>query len=67
MGGGWGAERVGERDSQAGSVLTAQSPDAGLDLTNREIVTRAKIQNWALKQLSHLGTPKALDSHGPAK
>ena len=32
-------EREGERVSQAGSALLAQSPVAGLNLTSREIMT----------------------------
>ena len=34
-----GAERGRERASQAGSAPTGAEPDAGLDLTNREILT----------------------------
>ena len=36
-----GAEREGDTESEAGSRLRAVSPepDAGLELTNREIVT----------------------------
>ena len=34
-----GAKREGDRESQAGSALSAQSPAWGLDLRNREIVT----------------------------
>ena len=38
---GGGAEREGDTESEAGSALPAVSPepDAGLELTNREIVT----------------------------
>ena len=36
---GGGAESEGDRGSQAGSELSAQSPKAGLELTNDEIVT----------------------------
>ena len=38
---GGGAEREGDTESEAGSKLRAISPgpDAGLELTNREIVT----------------------------
>ena len=32
-------QRARDRGSEAGSVLTAASPDAGLELTNHEIVT----------------------------
>ena len=55
MGGG-GAEREGERESQAGSMLLAQS-DERLELTNSEIVTWAKIKSQTLNQLSHPGAP----------
>ena len=47
-----GAEREGNTESEAGSRLWAVStePDAGLKLTNREIMTWAKVRhstNWA--------------------
>ena len=32
-------ERQGERESQAGSALSAQEPDTGLELVNHEIMT----------------------------
>ena len=40
-----GAEREGDTESEAGSGLRAVSPepDAGLELTDREIVTRAEV------------------------
>ena len=40
-----GAEREGDTESEAGSRLRAVStePDAGLELTNREIVTCAEV------------------------
>ena len=39
-----GAEREGDTESKTGSGLRAVStePDAGLELTNREIMTRAE-------------------------
>ena len=42
---GGGSEREGDTDSEAGSRLRAVStePDAGLKLTDREIVTSAKV------------------------
>ena len=41
----WGrSRREGERESQAGSVLSVQSPMWGLELTNHEIMTWAKNQ-----------------------
>ena len=40
-----GAEREGDTESEAGSRLRAVStePDAGLELTDREIMTWAKV------------------------
>ena len=40
-----GGEREGDTDSEAGSSLQAVStePDAGLKLTNREIITWAEV------------------------
>ena len=49
-------ERERERESQTGSTLSSE-PDMGLDLTNCEIMTWAKIQIWTLNWLSHPGTP----------
>ena len=42
---GGGAEREGDTESEAGSRLQAVSPepDAGLELTDREIVTQAEV------------------------
>ena len=42
---GGGVDREGDTESEAGSRLRAIStePDAGLKLTNREIMTRAKV------------------------
>ena len=34
-----GTEREGDRGSEAGSVLTAESPMRGFELTNRKIMT----------------------------
>ena len=49
---GGGAEREGDTESEAGSRLLAFSPepDAGLELTDREIVTWAEVgrlTDWA--------------------
>ena len=49
---GGGEEREGDTESEAGSRLWAISPepDAGLELTNREIVTWAEVRrstDWA--------------------
>ena len=51
---GLGAEREGDTESEAGSRLRAVStePDAGLEPTNREIVTWAEVgcsTNWATR------------------
>ena len=39
-------------------ALHGAEPDAGLELTNREIMTRAEIKSQTLNQLSHPGAPK---------
>ena len=39
-----GAESEGDRGSLAGSVLTAEKPNLRLELTNYEIMTRAKVR-----------------------
>ena len=49
---GGGAEREGDTESEAGSTLQAVStePDAGLQLTDREIITWAEVirlTDWA--------------------
>ena len=49
---GVGAEREGDTESEAGSRLWAISPepDTGLELTDREMVTRAEVgrlTDWA--------------------
>ena len=51
---GGGAEREGDTESEAGSRLQAVStePDAGLELTNCEIMTRAEVghlTDWAIQ------------------
>ena len=53
-----GAEREGERGSQAGSTASAE-PDARLDPTNREIVTRAEIKSRTFNRLSHPRAPQS--------
>ena len=52
---GEGAEREGDTESEAGSRLRAISPepDAGLELTDREIVT------WLSRTLNRLRHPGA--------
>ena len=49
-----GVEREGDTESETGSRLGAAStePDAGLELTNREIMTRAEVgrsTDWAIQ------------------
>ena len=55
-----GAEREGVTESEAGSRLRAVSPepDAGFELTNREIMTFAKVGR-TLNRLSHPGAWRA--------
>ena len=57
---GAGAEREGDTESEAGSRLWAVStePDAGLKLTDREILTWAKV--GMLNRLSQPGAPSSL-------
>ena len=67
--GGGGTEREGERESQMGTVLSAQSPTP-VYLTNCVIMTWAdikiddqadiKISSWMLNQPSHPGAPEAM-------
>ena len=52
---GGGAEREGDTESEAGSRLWAISPepDAGLELTDREIMTGAEVgrlTDWATQE-----------------
>ena len=53
---GGGAEREGDTEAETGSRLRAVSPepDAGLELTDREIVTWL---NRTLNRLRHPGAP----------
>ena len=56
---GGGAEREGDTESEAGSRLWAVStePDAGLELTDREIMTWAKVgcsTDWATQEPLYL-------------
>ena len=56
---GGGGQRVGDRESQAGSFLTVSTePNAGLEPTNHKIMTQAEIKSQTLNQLSHAGAPK---------
>ena len=48
---GGGAEREGERESQAGSMLIAWSQDVRLELTHHEI------KSQMVSRLSHPSTP----------
>ena len=52
-----GRGREGDPESEAGSRLQAvgTEPDMGLELTNREIMTRAEVGRSI--RLSHPGTP----------
>ena len=53
---GGGAEREEERESQTGSMLSAQS-HIWAQLQNHEIMTSACIKSWMLNRLSHPGAP----------
>ena len=53
---GRGAEREGERIPSRLCAVSAES-DAGLELTNREMVTWTKIKHQILDLLSHPGAP----------
>ena len=55
-----GAEREGERESQAGSTLSVQSPTWGSSSQNYEIMTWTEIKSWSLNWLRHPGTPPSL-------
>ena len=57
---GGGAERGGEIESQAGTVLPAQSLTQGLQSWNHKIMTWAKTESGTHKQLRHTGTPEDL-------
>ena len=53
---GRGAERGRERIPSRLHIASVE-PNAGLELTNHEIMTWAKINSWMLNRLSHPGTP----------
>ena len=48
-----------ETESQAGSALSVQEPNAGLGLMDREIMTGAKTKSQTLNWLSRPGAPVA--------
>ena len=54
-----GAEKEGDRESQAVSALSAVStePDAGLEVMNGETMIWAKTKSRLLNQLNHPGVP----------
>ena len=55
-----GAESLGDRESQTDQPLisaVSAEPDVELELTNHEIMTRAKIKNPKLNRLNHAGAP----------
>ena len=56
-GGGRGAERVGDRESEAVSVLSVWSPTWGSNSWNHEIRMWAKTKSKTLNRLSHLDAP----------
>ena len=54
----WGKGRERGRESQEGSALES---DAGLELTNHDIMTWAEIKSWMLNWLSHPGARQILN------
>ena len=50
-------DRERQRSPSRLSALSAQSLMRGLDLTDREIMTCAKIKSWTLNRLSRPGAP----------
>ena len=57
-------ERERERDAERGReripsrlCTVSTQPEGGLELTDCEIMTRAKIKSWTLNRLSHPGAP----------
>ena len=55
-----GAERERERERIPSRLCAASTePDVGLELTNREPMTQAKIKSWTLNLLNHPGAPKS--------
>ena len=55
-----GREREGDRESQAGFMLSVQAePDMGLDPMNCEIMTWAEMEGLTLNWLSHPGAPES--------
>ena len=54
-----GVQRGGERESQAGSTISAE-PDMELELPNREIMTQPETKSWMLNQMGHPGDPIVL-------
>ena len=50
-----GTERERERRNPKKASAVSTEPDAGLDLTNCEIMTLVEIKSWMLNQLSHPG------------
>ena len=51
-----GAERGGGERTPSRLHTVSTEPDAGLNLTNCEIMTRAEIKSWTLNRLSHPGS-----------
>ena len=53
-----GTERERERENPQQGHVQCRAPQLGLEPTNREIMTRAKIKSPTLNGLSHPGTPQ---------
>ena len=52
-----GAEREGQKEAQAGSVLLAWSPTCGLNPQTVRSRAEPKTKSLALNRMSHPGTP----------
>ena len=62
--GGGGAEREEDRERIPSRLFSVSTqPDAALELTNHEVMTRAKTKSWTLSQLSYPGALKKLSSY----
>ena len=51
-------QREGDREPQAGPMVSAQSPTQGSNSQNREITTWDETKSWTLNRLSHPRAPK---------
>ena len=52
------SRRGAERENPTRAPAISAEPDAGAELTNHEIMTRAEIKSRTLNRVSHAGTPR---------